>query len=597
MKSIKAKRTVQKMRKYDPPTSSRKGKLRMDFNENTSGCSPKVIEALREINMEDLSSYPEYSEIRKKLADYLNVDFSEIVLTNGADEAINVVMQTYLDKGDEIVMPTPTFVMFEVVASIIGAKVKQVLYNDDLSFPAEEVIKNIDENTKAVILVNPNNPTGTAIRNDDLIKIVEKASSNGVNAAVIIDEAYYQFYGKSAKNLIRRYGNIVILQTFSKAFGLAGLRIGCIISNKDCISEISKVLSPYSVNAAAVTAVKAALDDIDYVDRYILEVKQNREWLRKELGNMGIKTFPSDTNFIVADFGSICDLVSEELKQKGILVRKRTEYPKLKNCIRITIGTKKQCLQLVNEIKSIIKKAPTRSLVLPKVLLFDMDGVLADVSRSYRKAIKMTSEYFTGQEIKDKNIQEIKQEGGFNNDWVLTKELIKRKGKEVEFNKVKTKFQELYLGKNYDGLILNEKLVLSKNILKKLTGQYILGIVTGRPRDEAEFFLKNSGIKDLFSTAICKEDVGEKEKPDPLGLVIAMERIGMKEGVGSIRDAYYFGDAIDDMKTAVKAGLIPIGVIPPGIDSNDGKVLKTILINNGAKCVLEDINNIQEVLR
>ncbi|MFC1730514.1 histidinol-phosphate transaminase [candidate division KSB1 bacterium] len=576
---IKPKKTVRTMRVYDPPTSSRKGKLRLDFNENTVGCSPKVIEAIKNVSAEDISIYPEYSYFRNKLADYLKLKSDEVILTNGADEAINVVMNTYLNKGDEIILPSPTFAMFEVIASVIGAEVKELLYKTDLSFPVDDVLKSISRKTRMVILVNPNNPTGSSINGTDIIRIAEKAKKAG--AVLLIDEAYYQFYGKSAKKLIRKYSNIVVMQTFSKAFGLAGMRLGYIISRKENIAEIGKVLSPYSVNTLAVIAGNAALDDQDFVEGYVNEVKEAKKYLEKQLKKMGIKIFPSDTNFLIAKFGDRCNLVCNALKDKGILVRNRSKYPRLEGCVRIGVGTKEQCKILVNEIKSIIDK---------KILLFDMDGVLADVSQSYRIAAKKTVEFFTKQKISPEEIQLLKEEGGFNNDWVLTKELILRKGKSIGFNAVKAKFQEFYLGNSWDGLILREDLLLSRENLEELKKSNRLGIITGRPRQEAEFFLNKNKIRDLFEIVICKEDVEGKEKPDPYGLILALKKMKVP---GSC-SVYYLGDSVDDMIAAKKAGITPIGVVPPGVPDN---MLRSLLEKKGAKFVLDDINNIMEAIK
>lgn len=350
--AIKPKLSVQNIKQYDPPTKNRKGKLRLDFNENTIGCSPKVIEALKNISSEEISVYPEYSKFREKLASYLNLKSPEIILTNGTDEAIKVVMDTYLDKNDEIIIPTPTFAIFSMYASVIGTKIKTVLYNKDLSFPTEKVLECISSKTRIIVLVNPNNPTGTAIAENDILKIIEKAR----NSIILIDEAYYQYYGKTSKELIKKYDNVIITQTFSKAFGLAGLRLGYIISNKQIISNIKKVISPYSISSIALVAGSAALDDLDFVKKYVAKVKEGKKYIENELNKLGIKTFPSEANFLIANFGDKCDTIYEKLKEEGILVRNRTKYPLLKNCLRISIGTVEQSIELINKIKKIMRK-------------------------------------------------------------------------------------------------------------------------------------------------------------------------------------------------------------------------------------------------
>jgi HAD superfamily hydrolase (TIGR01548 family) len=227
-----------------------------------------------------------------------------------------------------------------------------------------------------------------------------------------------------------------------------------------------------------------------------------------------------------------------------------------------------------------------------KVILFDMDGVLADVSSSYREAIKKTAEKYIGRIISDIEIQCLKDEGGFSNDWKLTFELIKRNVKltsNITYEEVKGEFQERYLGKSNSGLISNEKLILNIDVIEELSEKYSLGIVTGRPKEEAEFFLKKNGIYDVFKTIICKEDVGLNEKPDSLGIILAL-----KELAEIPSRAIYLGDTVDDMTASTSAGVTGLGVIPPY--AADKEKLENLLFSKGAKYVLRDINTATEVL-
>src|SRR3989344_8349724 len=247
---IRPRKAVIEMKEYNPPTSGREKSLRLDFNENTIGCSPVVIKSLREIGRKSLSVYPEYTDLRRGLAKYCNVNADEIIATNGTDEAIKTIIESYIEKGkDEIIIPVPTYAMFKFYAQLNEAVIKEISYNGDLSFPTEQVLSAISDSTKIIVLVNPNNPTGTSINAKDIIKIIEKAKR--CNSLVLMDEAYYQFYGKTAIPFITLYDNLFIIQTFSKAFGLAGLRLGYTISNKNNIRNIQKELSPYSVNIVA----------------------------------------------------------------------------------------------------------------------------------------------------------------------------------------------------------------------------------------------------------------------------------------------------------------------------------------------------------
>lgn len=350
-KTIITRKAIREMEAYRPPTEGRKGKLRLDFNENTTGCSPKVMMALRKISPECVSVYPEYGDFLEELAFYLNVKPSEVLLTNGSDEAIELVMKTYLEKGDEVIIPVPTFAMFRFYASLMGAKSREIPYNRDLSFPLRRVIKSISKKTKMVVLVNPNNPTGTTIPKKGVAEIAKKAK----NAVVLIDEAYCQFYKKSSKGLVNAYNNVIITQTFSKAFGLAGLRLGCILSNADMIRQMQKIKSPYNVNALAVVAGSAALKDLAYVQGYANEVGKAKKLLIACLKKLNIKFYRSDANFMLAYFGEQARYVEEKLREKGILVRNRSSDLLLNGCIRISIGTRKQMRVFIKNLKEILE--------------------------------------------------------------------------------------------------------------------------------------------------------------------------------------------------------------------------------------------------
>jgi len=565
------------MEDYSPPTSGRENKLRLDFNENTIGCSPKVIQALRQVDANKLSVYPEYTKFMKKLASFLKINENELLLTNATDEAIQLVMNTFVEKGDEVIIPVPTFAMFKFYASLAEAKIKEVLYEEDLTYPIDSIINSISSKTKIVILVNPNNPTGTAILEKDILQIIQKAQDN--DALVLVDEAYYEFYGKSCLELIRKYENVIITRTFSKAYGLAGMRIGYIVANSKTMGFLEKAGSPYSINSLAVIAAEAALEDYRYMNDYVREVNENKSFVENELARLGIKTYSSEANFLIANFGNLCESIYERLKQKDILVRNRTKDQLLKNCLRIGIGTKKQCNQFIKTLKEILKE---------DVLLFDLDGVLVDVSNSYRLAIKETAEFFTKQKAVNDEIQKFKEQGGLNNDWDLTEAIISSRNVNVSKEEIIKKFQELYLGENKkNGFIDNETWLLPKKILQNLYRKYRLGIVTGRPKEEALYVLQKNGALEFFDVIITMQDYPEdKAKPNPFSINLALEKLGRKNAV-------YIGDSIDDMKAAQNAKIMAIGVMPPNISSYR---LKQLMKANGAMKILNDITQIEQIL-
>ena len=352
MATIKPRKAVELMNSYKPPLEGRRGLLRLDFNENTVGCSPKVLEAIKNIKEEEIASYPEYSKFKAKLAENLKISVDKLMVTNATDEAIMVIMQTYVEAGEEVIIPVPTFAMFKFYAQLSGAKIKEILYNTNLMFPAKKVLNAISKNTKLVILCNPNNPTGTLIEKSDIIKIIEKAQKTGT--LVLLDEAYYQYSGVEYQSLIDKYDNLVIIRTFSKAYGMGGLRLGYAVSNPEIIKNMLKAGSPYSVNTMAMHAASVAMDDDNYVRWYVEEVKKAKKSLYEALAKLKIKTYPSTANFLIAKFPKRSKEIEDKLKEKGILVRDRSNDPLLKDCLRIGIGTVKQTEQLIAALKEIV---------------------------------------------------------------------------------------------------------------------------------------------------------------------------------------------------------------------------------------------------
>ncbi|MHC1605523.1 MAG: histidinol-phosphate transaminase [Candidatus Methanofastidiosia archaeon] len=345
---IEPKKYIQKIPLYDPPLEGRKEKLRLDFNENTVGPSPKVAEVLKRIDPQIISSYPEYNRAYTFFSKFYNIEKGNILATNGTDEAIQLIFDAYVSPGDKVVIPTPTFAIFKLEASLAEATTKEIMYNKDLSFPVEGTI-NASQDAKLTIIVNPNNPTGSAVDQ----KIIEKIISSA--RLVLVDEAYFDFYKKTSLPLVKEYDNIIVTRTFSKAYGLAGLRLGLAFASEDIISTLKKVSSPYSVNSLALECGIAALKDQNYLNKYVEESVASREILKKELEKMGLVVFNSNANFVVCRFGKNASRIAKKLKEKGILVRDRSSYPLLEGCLRIGAGTIKQTEAFITALKKILE--------------------------------------------------------------------------------------------------------------------------------------------------------------------------------------------------------------------------------------------------
>jgi histidinol-phosphate aminotransferase len=337
------------MAPYSPPTAGRAGKLRLDFNENTVGCSPRVIERLcSQLTSGQLAVYPEYGEAKEEIAAFFHVRPEQLLFTNGTDEAIQVFINTYVDDGDEVLMLRPAYAMYRFYAEVAGAAIREVEYDPDTyDFPLDALLKAITPSTRAILIANPNNPTGTGVGLAAIERILKRAR----RAAVFVDEAYYEFSGVTALGLLDASPNLFVSRTFSKVFGMAAMRFGCLMSHDANIRFLHKAQSPYSVNTLAVVAAQAAIGDGDYIERYVAEALAARELLCVSLERMGIGYVRSSANFVLARFGARAIEVRDYLRSKGILVRDRSyEAP---GCVRITVGTREQTRRLLEAIEEI----------------------------------------------------------------------------------------------------------------------------------------------------------------------------------------------------------------------------------------------------
>jgi histidinol-phosphate aminotransferase len=339
------------MAPYSPPTGGRAGKMRLDFNENTVGCSPRVIEALQQaLAPEGLAVYPEYGQAKSAIAEYFHVASQQFVFTNGTDEAIQVFINTYVDDGQEVIVLKPAYAMYRFYAEVAGAKIIEIAYPPEMEFPLDDVLHAITKETRAILIANPNNPTGTAVPLEGILRILRKAR----HAAVLIDEAYYEFSGITALPEIATQPNLFVCRTFSKVFGMAAMRLGCLFSNETNVRYLHKAQSPYSVNMLAVLAAQAAVQDADYVRDYVVEALAARELLCIGLEKLGIRYVPSSANFVLGRFGKRAIEVRDALRDQGILVRDRSyEAP---GCVRITVGTRDQARKMLAALEEIWNK-------------------------------------------------------------------------------------------------------------------------------------------------------------------------------------------------------------------------------------------------
>lgn len=562
---MKAKKTIQELNGYPVPLFDEEGYLKLDSSESDFGPSPKVIEALRQVEPSDAQYYPYYGKLLQKLADFHKVGIENVILTAGADEAICSILGTFLEYGQKVLTVTPSFVMPKIYSKINGLNYIEIPYKNKWEFPFDEFMNNINS-ADFIHLTTPNSPTGELIERCVLLEIINKSG----NKPVLIDETYANYAGITNLDLLNGRENIFIVRSFSKDFALAGLRLGYIISSAENIQYLRKYLSPYNVSNLTVKAGIAALDDIEYFENVKVEMEKSKKVLSEGLEKLGAKVYPSKANFICVDFGEKADFIYKKLLDNKIKVKYYKQAPLMENCFRIGIPKLENTQKLLNTLK------------VKPTIVFDMDGVLIDASKSYRVAVQKTFQLFARQEIAAEELSATKKLGGLNNDWDLTDFLLKKYGFEIEYDEIVKVFQTFY-----EKLADIEEPLITKEYLDNLSKNYNLAIFTGRLKQEAFFTLDKHGFTNYFYPIITMDEVGvDRQKPDCLGLEMIKEKI--------ITDKiYYLGDTVDDMTCAITAEVTGIGVLPPQDKSEE---LKQLLKSKDAMVVLEQATDLEEFL-
>ncbi|MFC2019111.1 histidinol-phosphate transaminase [Chloroflexota bacterium] len=322
--------------------------IKLDANENPYGCSPRVAPALS--SYPDLNIYPDsdQAEPRKLLAGFTGAGAEQIVLGSGSNQLIDLVARLFILPGDEVINCVPTFDLYRFDSQMCGATLVEVPRDEKFNVDVRAVKAAITKKTKLIFLANPNNPTGTLTPRQDIIEIAD----SGV--PVLVDEAYVEFAGETLTPLVSRYENLMVLRTFSKWAGLAGLRVGYGIFTPPVASILLKAKIPYNVNVAALAAVRESLKDIDYLMGRVKDIIAERERLFEELSKLDfLKPYPSQANFIFCDVlkGEARDLW-QKLEKRGILVR-YFATPLLGNAIRISVGKPEHTAALLKALREL----------------------------------------------------------------------------------------------------------------------------------------------------------------------------------------------------------------------------------------------------
>ncbi len=331
---LKAREAVSRVPAIPQLTSNRSG-ICLDLNENTAGCSPRVVAKLHSLTPADLSLYPDKSAGERAVAAHLGVPAEQVLLTNGVDEAILLLFSCFLGPGDEALYPVPTFPMYPICAGASGAAPVEVRMERDFRFPGQQILTAITPRTRMIAVANPNNPTGALAPRAELQRILEAAPE----AAVLLDEAYYEYSGETMLGELARFPNLFVARTFSKAYGLAALRLGCLVGALEHMEMVRRLAPPFTVNGVALACLPVALADREHVEACVAAVRHERARLEAELSKYSIRTWPSRGNFILAELGTNHAAFTAEFEKADIYVRDRGADPACSGCVRITVGT------------------------------------------------------------------------------------------------------------------------------------------------------------------------------------------------------------------------------------------------------------------
>jgi histidinol-phosphate aminotransferase len=370
VKMVRPRKAVLEMPEYHPPLAGRDA-LRLDFNENTLSPSPRVIDRLRAITSEGLTKYPEREPAERLVAAHFGLQADQVLLTNGVDEAIHLMCTAFLDPEDEALICTPTFFMYDVNIQLMTPHLRKVQADATLEFPFERFMAAISERTKLIIVASPNNPTGTTVSREHLLAIAAAAPQT----VLMVDEAYYHFHGESTMQDLAAVPNLIVARTFSKAYGLANLRIGMLAGRAELLKYVRKVSSPYNVNGVALDCLAVAIEDEAYLAWYVDQVRIGRERMMGGLAELGVPFFPSAANFVLMKIGPKHKELVAAMRRHGVLLRDRSTDPGCDGYVRITIGVEEHVTRGLEALRASLDEIGWKRQGLGEALRHTDDGV------------------------------------------------------------------------------------------------------------------------------------------------------------------------------------------------------------------------------
>ncbi len=330
-------------------------KYKLNQNESPFDLPPSIKKKiLSGIKKKGWNIYPEFipDHLYNKISNFYNLTKENLLVGNGSNEMILTILTATVERGKKVIIPQPTFTVYGLVASNLNADIKSIMLNEDMSFNVESIVNEARTEGSVCIICSPNNPTGTMMEFEDIKRVIQ--ASSGI---VVVDEAYIHFGKKSVIGLIDEFPNLIVLRTYSKAFGLAGLRMGMMLSNPELIRQLSKVKLPYNINVFQLTALEAVFDDPSYVEKNVKVILRERDYLYAELLKFNeLKVFPSSTNFFLVKTND-SKWLFDRLVENDVLVRDVSSYPMLNNCLRISVGSREANRVLVRALNKIFGRS------------------------------------------------------------------------------------------------------------------------------------------------------------------------------------------------------------------------------------------------
>ena len=520
---------------YAPPRFDTR--IDLDLSKNEGLPPPSAILESIQDPASVIGRYPDIDLLARRLADRHGVAREQVLVTAGGDDAL---FRCFLSRaGARAVSTRPSFEMIPRYAAQTGSDLTEIEWWDK-PFPTAEFVAAL--NGDMAFVVSPNNPTGSVIAESDLREISEAAS------LLVLDTAYAEFADRDLTPAALELGNVVVIRTLSKAWGLAGLRVGYLLGPSELVAEIAAFGNPYPVSALSAALATERLKAGMQVKEFQNEVKQEREELADILTDLGARPLASQGNFVLAEFVA-SDWLVGAAASLGIALRHFPDRPELERFVRITVPGERDPFERLIRTLSVA--------LAPEALIFDIDGVLADVSNSQTTAIIETAASY-GVSVDRVDIEATKAAGNASDDWEITALLCARAGIDAPIEQVTERFEALYQGSDTSpGLKAGESALVDPLTWERWAAKMPLAVVTGRPRADAEEFLERFELLESVSALITRDEA--PLKPDPASVQLALRTLGLSR-------AWMLGDTADDLEAARGAGVIPIGVIAPGDD-------------------------------